>query len=236
MRTSRRPTLTGSALLRSPVRSISSRSGGWTRRQGSRASQWRFPRFAASFPTWTRNSTRFAHGWTSRMRSRTQTPLSRIWDWSFPGVLFWWRLPVNTDSSATGRICTLISTTRIFPARMWTASWWEEVLVNASTRSHASSIPSSLLSAGTDTGGATSVICTDKTGILTKNQMQVYETAFAGLSDQALLEENTSSLIKECIAVNTTANLDFADPSKIKAIGNPTEGALLLWLHKAGVN
>lgn len=42
--------------------------------------------------------------------------------------------------------------------------------------------------------------------------------------------------IKECIAVNTTANLDFADPSKIKAIGNPTEGALLLWLHKAGVN
>lgn len=41
---------------------------------------------------------------------------------------------------------------------------------------------------------------------------------------------------QECIAVNTTANLDFADPSKIKAIGNPTEGALLLWLHKAGVN
>lgn len=66
--------------------------------------------------------------------------------------------------------------------------------------------------------------------------MQVYETAFADLSDQALLEENTSSLIKECIAVNTTANLDFTDPSKIKAIGNPTEGALLLWLHKAGVN
>lgn len=30
--------------------------------------------------------------------------------------------------------------------------------------------------------------------------------------------------------------LIFADPSKIKAIGNPTEGALLLWLHKAGVN
>lgn len=66
--------------------------------------------------------------------------------------------------------------------------------------------------------------------------MQVHETAFAGLSDQALLEDNTSSLIKECIAVNTTANLDFADPSTIKAIGNPTEGALLLWLHKAGVN
>ena len=87
-----------------------------------------------------------------------------------------------------------------------------------------------------ETMGATSVICTDKTGTLTKNQMQVYETAFAGLSDQTLAEDNESSLIKECIAVNTTANLDFADPSKIKAIGNPTEGALLLWLHKAGVN
>lgn len=87
-----------------------------------------------------------------------------------------------------------------------------------------------------ETMGATSVICTDKTGTLTKNQMQVYETAFAELANQTLSEDNTSSLIKECIAVNTTANLDFADPSKIKAIGNPTEGALLLWLHKEGVN
>lgn len=73
------------------------------------------------------------------------------------------------------------------------------VLVNASTRSHASSIPSSLLSAGTDTGGATSVICTDKTGTLTKNQMQVYETAFAGLSDQALLEEIRQVLSKNAL-------------------------------------
>ena len=87
-----------------------------------------------------------------------------------------------------------------------------------------------------ETMGATSVICTDKTGTLTKNQMQVYETAFADLQDQALSNDNTSSLIKECIAVNTTANLDFADPAKIKAIGNPTEGALLLWLNKEGVN
>ena len=87
-----------------------------------------------------------------------------------------------------------------------------------------------------ETMGATSVICTDKTGTLTKNQMQVYETAFSGLENQELSIDNTSSLIKECIAVNTTANLDFADPAKIKAIGNPTEGALLLWLNKEGVN
>ena len=87
-----------------------------------------------------------------------------------------------------------------------------------------------------ETMGATSVICTDKTGTLTKNQMQVYETAFAGLAEQRLDESKTSSLLKECIAVNTTANLDFADSSKIKAIGNPTEGALLLWLNQNGVN
>jgi len=87
-----------------------------------------------------------------------------------------------------------------------------------------------------ETMGATSVICTDKTGTLTKNQMNVYETCFAGLAEQKLGEDEFSKLLKECIAVNTTANLDFADSAKIKAIGNPTEGALLLWLHKNGVN
>lgn len=87
-----------------------------------------------------------------------------------------------------------------------------------------------------ETMGAVSVICSDKTGTLTKNQMQVWETDFANLKDQALTDDEASSIIKECIAVNTTANLDFADASKINAIGNPTEGALLLWLNKQGVN
>jgi Ca2+-transporting ATPase len=76
-----------------------------------------------------------------------------------------------------------------------------------------------------ETMGATSVICTDKTGTLTQNQMQV--------ADTNLLEENRE-LIAEMIAVNTTANLDFSDKNKVKAIGNPTEGALLLWLHSQG--
>lgn len=87
-----------------------------------------------------------------------------------------------------------------------------------------------------ETMGATSVICTDKTGTLTKNQMNVYETSFVGLSNQKLGDDEFSKFLKECIAVNTTANLDFADSAKIKAIGNPTEGALLLWLHRNGVN
>ena len=87
-----------------------------------------------------------------------------------------------------------------------------------------------------ETMGAVSVICSDKTGTLTQNQMKVVGTAFPELKNQVLGDDKYSSLIKECIAINTTANLDFADSKKIKAIGNPTEGALLLWLHNHGIN
>ena len=87
-----------------------------------------------------------------------------------------------------------------------------------------------------ETMGAVSVICSDKTGTLTQNQMKVVGTLFPGLENQKIGPDKHSSLLKECIAVNTTANLDFADQKKIKAIGNPTEGALLLWLHNNGVN
>lgn len=87
-----------------------------------------------------------------------------------------------------------------------------------------------------ETMGAVSVICSDKTGTLTQNQMKVVGTAFMGLENQKLGTDNMSSLLKECIAINTTANLDMSDTNKIKAIGNPTEGALLLWLNTNGIN
>lgn len=87
-----------------------------------------------------------------------------------------------------------------------------------------------------ETMGAVSVICSDKTGTLTQNQMTVVDTSFAGLKEQKLGDDRASALLKECIAINTTANLDHSDASKIKTIGNPTEGALLLWLNKQGVN
>lgn len=78
-----------------------------------------------------------------------------------------------------------------------------------------------------ETMGATSVICTDKTGTLTKNQMQVSKTEFL---------ENDPNIINQAIALNSTANLDFSDKNKIKAIGNPTEGAILLWLNQQNVD
>ena len=77
-----------------------------------------------------------------------------------------------------------------------------------------------------ETMGAASVICTDKTGTLTKNQMEVAEAKLNGTDEK---------LLSEMIAVNSTANLDFSDQT-VRVIGNPTEGALLLWLYGKGVN
>ena len=87
-----------------------------------------------------------------------------------------------------------------------------------------------------ETMGATTVICTDKTGTLTQNQMQVHDTKFYGLKAQTLGESRESKLIEEGIAVNSTASLDFSDAKAIKVLGNPTEGALLLWLNSLGVD
>lgn len=78
-----------------------------------------------------------------------------------------------------------------------------------------------------ETMGATTVICTDKTGTLTQNRMQVAHSDFFG--------NPPAEVIYEGIAVNSTAQLDLSGKEP-KAIGNPTEGALLLWLLKKGIN
>lgn len=73
-----------------------------------------------------------------------------------------------------------------------------------------------------ETMGATTVICTDKTGTLTQNRMQVGHVNFYGDTDEETLFCG--------IAANSTAELE---PNG-KVLGNPTEGALLLWLKKKG--
>ena len=88
-----------------------------------------------------------------------------------------------------------------------------------------------------ETMGATTVICTDKTGTLTQNKMQVYRAHFYGLTDgDKLTDDQASLIVKEGIACNSTAFLDDSDPNNIVALGNPTEGALLLWLNSAGID
>lgn len=79
-----------------------------------------------------------------------------------------------------------------------------------------------------ETMGATTVICTDKTGTLTQNQMRVYKIEVDCSS------EEHKALAKEGIAVNSTASLDLSDAQHPTVLGNPTEGALLLWLHEKG--
>lgn len=88
-----------------------------------------------------------------------------------------------------------------------------------------------------ETMGAATVICTDKTGTLTQNQMQVYQAHFYGLpgGDQ-LSDDDASEIVRQSIACNSMAFLDDSDPNRVVALGNPTEGALLLWLHDAGYN
>ena len=78
-----------------------------------------------------------------------------------------------------------------------------------------------------ETMGATTVICTDKTGTLTQNQMRV--------SAMKISDTIPHDLLVEGIAANSTAELDLSG-QKPSVIGNPTEGALLLWLRDQGAD
>ena len=84
--------------------------------------------------------------------------------------------------------------------------------------------------------GAITVICTDKTGTLTQNLMQVHEPNFYGLKNNGQLgNDDLSKLVMEGISANSTAFLEEeVTGEKPKGVGNPTEVALLLWLNSQG--
>lgn len=95
-----------------------------------------------------------------------------------------------------------------------------------------------------ETMGAINVICTDKTGTLTQNQMQVRKACFYSVDRSPLTVDNKSmfnaqcsTIIAEGICANSTSFLEIpADGSKPTGIGNPTEVALLLWLYQQGID
>lgn len=75
-----------------------------------------------------------------------------------------------------------------------------------------------------ETMGAATVICTDKTGTLTQNKMQVKSFAFYSPDRE---------LIVQSFCVNSTAELTVGESEDdLKPVGNPTEGAVLLWLSR----
>ena len=84
-----------------------------------------------------------------------------------------------------------------------------------------------------ETMGAITVICTDKTGTLTQNLMQVYEPSFYALKNGGKIgDDDISKLVAEGISANSTAFLEeTSEAEKPKGVGNPTEVALLLWLN-----
>ena len=91
-----------------------------------------------------------------------------------------------------------------------------------------------------ETMGATTVICTDKTGTLTQNQMRIHEMNLFATTETEDLPADPREILYEGLAANSTAFLQHTEEAgaggqaTAKVIGNPTEGALLLWLDAQG--
>lgn len=87
-----------------------------------------------------------------------------------------------------------------------------------------------------ETMGAVTVICTDKTGTLTQNKMHVEFLKLFSTKSEAIDDSINSKIFAESIAANTTAQLGLDTEGKESVLGNPTEGALLNFLKKNSID